>query len=82
MKKKEEEVKYNPDFQAYYKKYANEKMIPLIQHRLNSLFHTSKTSLDSQSQSDIVGWLKNPRVNYTKLINLSKELYKTSGEVS
>ena len=80
MKKKEEEVKYNPDFQAYYKKYANEKMIPLIQHRLNSLFHTSKTSLDNQSQNDIVGWLKNPRVNYAKLINLSKELYKTSGE--
>lgn len=75
-----EKLKYNSDFQAYYKKYANEKMIPLVQHRLNSLFHTSRTSLDYQSQQDIIGWLKNPRVHYAKLIKLSKELYKTSGE--
>ncbi|AJC95747.1 hypothetical protein [Staphylococcus hyicus] len=68
------------NFQEYFKNYSNVKSVPLSRHNLSSLFRTSRTSLDDISGSDLAKWLQNPNANYRHLINLSRLLYKSSGE--
>lgn len=44
------------------------------------MFHTARTSLDFASQERVAQWLQNPEKHSGRLIEMSKKLYKTSGE--
>ncbi|MCQ9301357.1 MULTISPECIES: hypothetical protein [Staphylococcus] len=68
------------NFHEYFQKNSKVITTSLSRHNLSSLFHTSRTSLDSISSNDLAKWLENPNVNYKHLINLSRLLYKSSGE--